>query len=77
MSLALLRELGLKPNPVAGCTRPFQRLNAARAAVESRQNATIASSSGSMRLGFVPAGMHFIPTHNCDPFYPRCRRMPR
>lgn len=73
MSLAILRELGLRPNQVAELhSLPFQRLNAARAAVESRQNAMHRQQFGIyVQLGFVPTvDGRFIPTHNCDPFAP-------
>lgn len=73
MSLAFLRELGLKANQVADLhTLPFQRLNQARAAVESRQNQMHRQQFGIyVQLGFVPTvDGRYIPTHNCDPFAP-------
>jgi para-nitrobenzyl esterase len=73
MALEFLSELGLRPNQVDRLhALPFQRLNQARAAIESRQNQVSRFQMGIYeQLGFVPAvdGV-FIPTHNCDPFSP-------
>lgn len=72
MALALLAELGLKPDQIAELQAlPFQRLNQARAAVESRQNSSYRRLGIYVQQGFVPAvDGAFIPTHNCDPFAP-------
>ena len=73
MALEFLSELGLRPNQVDRLHElPFQRLNQARAAIESRQNQVSRFQMGIYeQLGFVPAvDGTFIPTHNCDPFSP-------
>jgi para-nitrobenzyl esterase len=72
MALALTAELGLKPNQVAELRSiPFQKLNQARAAVESRQDTSYRQKGVYVQQGFVPTvDGRFIPTHNCDPFYP-------
>lgn len=72
MAVAVIRELGLKPDQVRALHKlPFQRLNEARAAIEGRQNRISRQQGIYAQQGFVPAvdGM-FIPTHNCDPFAP-------
>lgn len=72
MAVAQMRELGLKPNQVAELhTLPFARLNAARGAVEGRQNRISRQQGIYAQQGFVPAvDGTLIPTHNCDPFAP-------
>src|SRR6185369_14169170 len=73
MALAVLGELGLKPNQVAQLQSiPFQKLNQARAAVEARQDQAARIERGLyVQTGFVPTvDGTFIPTHNCDPFAP-------
>ncbi len=73
MALALLSELGLRPNQVDRLHElPFQQISQARAAIESRQNQVSRFQMGIYeQLGFVPAvDGTFIPTHNCDPFSP-------
>jgi para-nitrobenzyl esterase len=73
MALAVTAELGLQPNRVGQLQSiPFQRLNQARAAVESRQDQSARIDRGIyVQLGFVPTvDGTFIPTHNCDPFMP-------
>ena len=72
MAVAVMAELGLKPNQVSELRSvPFQKLNQARAAVESRQDTSYRQKGVYVQQGFVPAvDGRFIPTHNCDPFYP-------
>src|SRR5204863_331719 len=73
MASAVLHELGLKENQVGDLRSiPFQKLNAAGQAVQSRQATSIYGKQGIyVQLGFVPAvdGVH-IPTHIFDPFGP-------
>jgi para-nitrobenzyl esterase len=72
MALAVLAEVGLKPNQVAQlASLPAERLVKARAAIESRQDSSYRQKGVYVQVGFVPAvDGRFIPTHNCDPFYP-------